>query len=54
MSNQVQPQTPPSSDEIDLGQLFQMIGKGFNRIFQELLKIVPLFKKECPYSFRAY
>jgi len=33
MSNQVQPQTPPPSDEIDLGQLFQMIGNGFKRFF---------------------
>ncbi len=33
MSNQIQPQTPPPSDEIDLGQLFQMIGNGFKRLF---------------------
>ena len=37
MSNQIPQQTPPPSDEIDLGQLFQMIGNGFNRIFKAFL-----------------
>ena len=33
MSNQIPQQTPPPSDEIDLGQLFQMIGNGFKKFF---------------------
>ena len=47
MSNQSQPQMPPPSDEIDLGQLFQMIGKGFNRIFRAFLKLFLYFKKNA-------
>lgn len=34
-----------NSDEIDLGQLFQMIGKGVNSIFRSLLRIFLYFKK---------
>lgn len=33
MSNQIQPQTPPPSEEVDLGQLFQIIGNGFKKLF---------------------
>ena len=33
-----------SSDEIDLGQLFQMIGNGFNRIFKTFLSAFVYFK----------
>ena len=33
MSNQIPQQTPPPSDEIDLGQLFQIIGNGFKKFF---------------------
>ena len=33
MSNQIPQQTPPPSDEIDLGQLFQIIGNGFKKLF---------------------
>ena len=47
MSNQVQPQTPPPSDEIDLGQLFQMIGKGFNRFFKSFLRLFLYLKKNA-------
>ena len=47
MSNQVKPQTPPPSDEIDLGQLFQMIGKGFNRIFKSFLRLFLYLKKNA-------
>lgn len=30
-------QTPTNSEEIDLGQLFQLIGKGFNKLFRGFL-----------------
>ncbi|NJB71492.1 hypothetical protein GGR42_001954 [Saonia flava] len=33
MAKQVQPNTPQTSDEIDLGQLFQLIGNGFKKFF---------------------
>lgn len=45
MAKQVQPSTPQSSDEIDLGQLFQMIGKGFNKIFIWFLRVFLYLKK---------
>ena len=47
MSNQIPQQTPPPSDEIDLGQLFQMIGKGFNRIFRSFLRLFLYLKKNA-------
>lgn len=34
-----------SSDEIDLGQLFQLIGKGFNSLFNFILRIFVYLKK---------
>ncbi|MDG1571486.1 hypothetical protein OZ410_04105 [Robiginitalea sp. M366] len=34
-----------SSDEIDLGQLFALIGKGFNRIFRGLLSVYVYLRK---------
>jgi len=34
-----------NSDEIDLGQLFQLIGKGFNKIFISFLRVFMYFKK---------
>lgn len=41
-----QPNNPQnSSDEIDLGQLFQMIGKGFNNLFRAFLRIFLYLKK---------
>jgi serine/threonine protein kinase len=39
--------SPNSSDEIDLGQLFQLIGKGFNRLFHVFLKLFLYFKKNA-------
>lgn len=36
--------TRPESDEIDLGQLFRMIGRGFNNIFRGFLRIYLYFK----------
>ena len=39
MAQNQSPNTQNSSDEIDLGQLFQLIGKGFNSLFRVLLKI---------------
>lgn len=38
-----QPQN--NSDEIDLGQLFQMIGNGFNNLFRAFLRVFLYFKK---------
>ena len=40
-------QTNNNSDEIDLGHLFQMIGKGFNKIFRAFLKLFLYFKKNA-------
>lgn len=34
----------PESDEIDLGQLFRMIGRGFDRLFRSFLRIFLYFK----------
>ncbi len=36
--------TRPESDEIDLGQLFRMIGRGFNSLFRSFLKVYLYFK----------
>lgn len=36
MADNQTPTNPNNSDEVDLGQLFQMIGKGFNKFFQFL------------------
>ena len=33
------------SDEIDLGQLFQLIGSGFNQLFRGLLHIYLFLKR---------
>ena len=38
-------QTPTNSDEIDLGQLFQLIGKAFNRVFKVFLGFFLYIKK---------
>ncbi|MFS4466245.1 hypothetical protein [Maribacter sp. 2210JD10-5] len=38
-------QTANSSDEIDLGQLFQMIGNGFNKLFIAFLRFFLYLKK---------
>ncbi len=37
--------TQPGSDEIDLGQLFRMIGTGFNRIFEAFLRVFLYLKR---------
>lgn len=38
-------QTPTNSDEIDLGQLFQLIGKGFQKVFRAFLGFYLYLKK---------
>ena len=43
-SNQT-PSTQTNSDEIDLGQLFQLIGRGFNAIFRWILRVFLYLKK---------
>lgn len=41
------PNNTNSSDEIDLGQLFQLIGKGFNSFFRGILRIFLYLKKNA-------
>lgn len=36
-----------NSDEIDLGQLFKLIGKGFNKLFTLILRLFLYFKKNA-------
>lgn len=43
-SNQL-PSTQNNSDEIDLGQLFQLIGRGFNAVFRWFLRVFLYLKK---------
>ncbi len=45
MANQQTTKETSSNDEIDLGQLFKMIGKGFNNVFNWFLRIFLYFKK---------
>lgn len=45
MADNQSPTTQNSSDEIDLGQLFQLIGRGFNAIFQFFLRLFLYLKK---------
>ena len=45
MASNQSPSTQNNSDEIDLGQLFQLIGRGFNAIFRWLLRVFLYFKK---------
>ncbi|MEZ2413733.1 hypothetical protein ACA086_02140 [Muriicola sp. E247] len=45
MAKEIIPKNNQSNDEIDLGQLFALIGKGFNRIFRGLLSVFLYFKK---------
>ncbi len=47
MAKESKTNNTPSNDEIDLGQLFQMIGKGFNRIFRGLLSVFLYFKRNA-------
>lgn len=45
MADNVQPNNSNSSNEIDLGQLFGLIKKGFNNLFKRFLRIFLYFKK---------
>ena len=45
MENQVSPNSAPPSDEMDLGQLFQMIGNGFKNLFKAFLRLFLYLKK---------
>ncbi|PCJ97719.1 MAG: hypothetical protein COA50_04570 [Flavobacteriaceae bacterium] len=45
MAKQVQPSTPQPSDEIDLGQLFKLIGRGFDTVFTGFLRVFLYLKK---------
>tara|TARA_R110000737_G_C14503737_1_gene472409 strand:+ start:49 stop:1041 length:993 start_codon:yes stop_codon:yes gene_type:complete len=45
MANNSSPSTQNNSDEIDLGQLFKLIGIGFSAIFQFILRVFVYFKK---------
>ncbi|NNJ89706.1 MAG: hypothetical protein HKP53_09910 [Eudoraea sp.] len=45
MAKEIIPQNNDSSDEIDLGQLFALIGKGFNRVFRGFLGVFLYLKK---------
>ena len=45
MADQQTSKETTSNDEIDLGQLFKMIGNGFNRVFQWFLGVFIYFKK---------
>ncbi|APQ17345.1 hypothetical protein [Maribacter hydrothermalis] len=45
MANNSTPSTQNNSDEIDLGKLFQLIGRGFNAVFNFILKVFLYVKK---------
>ena len=45
MADNSTPSTQNNSDEIDLGQLFKLIGRGFNAIFQFFLRLFLYLKK---------
>ncbi|MCW5514655.1 hypothetical protein [Muriicola sp. Z0-33] len=45
MENQVSPNSNSPSDEIDLGQLFKMIGNGFKNLFKTFLRLFVYLKK---------
>ena len=45
MASNQSPSTQNNSDEIDLGQLFQLIGRGFNAIFRWFLRVFLYLKK---------
>jgi hypothetical protein len=45
MANNQSPSTQNNSDEIDLGQLFHLIGKGFNAVFRFFLRVFLYLKK---------
>lgn len=45
MANQEQPNATQGSNEIDLGQLFELIKTGFDNLFRKFLRIFVYFKK---------
>ena len=45
MENQISPNSTPPSDEIDLGQLLQMIGNVFKNIFKAFLRLFLYLKR---------
>ena len=45
MAKEIVPKNNEPSDEIDLGQLFALIGNGFDRLFRGLLRVFLYFKK---------
>ncbi len=45
MANQEKPNNPQASNEIDLGQLFELIRKGLNNLFKKFLRLFVYFKK---------
>ena len=45
MADQQTPKETTSNDEIDLGQLFNMIGNGLNKLFNWFLGVFIYFKK---------
>ena len=48
MATNQSPSTQNNSDEIDLGQLFQLIGRGFNTVFRWILRVFLYLKKSMP------
>lgn len=47
MAKEKSPKNTTSNDEIDLGQLFQMIGNGFSKIFKSFLSAFLYFKRNA-------
>lgn len=47
MAEQTSPNTPQSSDEIDLGKLFKLMRKGFDRFFRVFLRIFLYLKRKA-------
>ncbi len=53
MAQQVPPNAPQSSGEIDLGQLFKMIGRGFDRVFKAFLRVFLYVKRKAVWLIGA-
>ena len=47
MAKELKSNNTPSNDEIDMGELFKMIGRGFNKIFRGLLSVFLYFKRNA-------
>lgn len=47
MGNEIPPSNPSSSDEIDLGQLIDLMRKGLNGIFRGILRVFVFLKKNA-------